>query len=187
MAHDSQDEGTTIAETLFGDNNPGGHLVATWPKSLEQLPPSLDYNIRDGYTYMYFKGDPLYPFGYGLSYTRFKMNHLRVSAPSLARDGAVTVSVDVKNTGDRAGDEVVQLYVAHPSSTVDRPRKELKGFVRLHLQAHETKTAQIPLKASTLAYWNAQNKQLEVEPETLRLMVGDSSADLKLTAKLSVK
>ncbi len=187
MAHDSQDEGTALAETLFGDANPGGHLVTTWPKSLDQLPPSLDYNIRDGYTYMYFKGDPLYPFGYGLSYTRFKMDHLKVSAPSMAKDGTVTVSVDVKNTGDRAGDEVVQLYVAHPKSAVARPREELKGFQRVHLEAHGTKTAQIPLKASTLAYWDEQSKQLEVEAEPLKLMVGDSSANLKLTANLTVQ
>ena len=72
MAHSSQDEGTALAKVLFGDYNPGGHLVETWPKSADQLPPSMDYNIRDGYTYMYFKGEPLYPFGFGLSYTTFK-------------------------------------------------------------------------------------------------------------------
>ncbi len=187
MTHDSQDEGTALAETLFGDSDPGGHLVTTWPKSLDQLPPMLDYNIRDGHTYMYFKGAPLYPFGYGLSYTRFKMSHLTVSAPSLPKDGTVTVSVDVQNTGNRAGDEVVQLYVAHPKSAVARPREELKGFLRVHLAPHETTTAAIPLQASTLAYWNEGDRKLEVEAEPLKLMVGDSSADLKLTGRLQVQ
>ena len=161
--------------------------MTTWPKSLDQLPPMLDYNIRDGHTYMYFKDAPLYPFGYGLSYTRFKMSRLKLSAPSLAKDGAVTVSVDVENTGDRAGDEVVQLYVAHPESAVARPREELKGFLRVHLGPHETTTAAIRLQASTLAYWNEQDRKLEVEAEPLKLMVGDSSADLRLTKSLEVR
>ncbi len=80
MSHSSQDEGTALAKVLFGEYNPGGHLVRTWPKSLDQLPPSMDYNIRDGYTYMYFKGEPLYPFGYGLSYTTFKYSNLHTSS-----------------------------------------------------------------------------------------------------------
>ena len=187
MTHASQDEGTAIAETLFGDYNPGGHLVTTWPKSLDQLPPLTDYDIRDGHTYMYFKGNPLYPFGYGLSYTSFKMNHLKVSSKNLAKDGSVTVSVEVKNTGSRAGDEVVQLYVAHPDSKVARPREELKGFQRVSLGPDETKRVEISLKASTLTYWNEQDKKLEVEAEPLKLMVGDSSANLKLTAAIKVQ
>ena len=89
MAHSSQDEGTALAKVLFGDYNPGGHLMRTWPKSVDQLPPSMDYNIRDGYTYMYFKGEPLYPFGFGLSYTTFKYSNLRTSSSELAKDGIV--------------------------------------------------------------------------------------------------
>ncbi len=91
MAHASQDEGTALAQVLFGDYNPGGHLVRTWPKSADQLPPRMDYNIRDGYTYMYFKGEPLYPFGFGLSYTTFKFSDLRTSSENAGerrlRDG----------------------------------------------------------------------------------------------------
>ena len=85
MAHASQDEGTALAKVLFGEYNPGGHLVVTWPKSLDQLPPMMDYNIRDGRTYMYFKGEPLYPFGYGLSYTTFKYSNLRTSSSNWPR------------------------------------------------------------------------------------------------------
>ena len=154
MVHSSQDEGTALAKVLFGEYNPGGHLTKTWPKSADMLPPSMDYNIRDGYTYMYFKGEPLFPFGYGLSYTTFKYSNLRTSSPTLAKDGAVTVSVDVTNTGSRAGDAVVQMYVKHLGSKVERPREELEGFKRVNIQPGETKNVEIPLKASTLAWWD---------------------------------
>jgi beta-glucosidase len=186
MAHSSQDEGTALAQVLFGDYNPGGHLVETWPKSLDQLPPMMDYNIRDGRTYMYFKGEPLYPFGYGLSYTTFKYSNLRTSSSQLAKDGTVTVSVDVTNTGSRAGDAVVQLYVQHLSSKVVRPREELKGFQRVTVQPNETKTVQIPLKASTLAWWDEKLPGFRVEAEPIRVMIGSSSADIQLTTKVRV-
>jgi beta-glucosidase len=187
MAHASQDEGTALAAVLFGDYNPGGHLVTTWPKGLEQEPPMMDYNIRDGRTYMYFKGEPLYPFGFGMSYTTFSYAKLRTSAPRVAKDGTVTVSVDVTNTGEREGDAVVQLYVAHPKSKIERPREELKGFKRVTLKAHETRTVEIPLKAATLAYWDEKAKALRVETEPLKVMVGDSSAHLPLEATVAVE
>jgi beta-glucosidase len=146
----------------------------------------MDYNIRDGRTYMYFKGEPLYPFGYGLSYTTFKYSNLKISSPNLAKDGAVMVTVDVTNTGSVAGDEVVQLYVKHLKSKVERPREELKGFQRVSIQPNETKTVTIPLKASDLAYWDEKQGQFVVEAEPVGLMVGDSSADLKLNATVQV-
>jgi beta-glucosidase len=186
MAHSSQDEGTALAKVLFGDYNPGGHLVTTWPKSVDQLPPMMDYNIRHGRTYMYFKGDPLYPFGYGLSYTTFAYANLKTSSKELASDGSVTVSVDVTNTGSQMGDEVVQLYVKHPKSKVERPGEELKGFQRVTLKPNETKTVQIPLKASTLAYWDEKQGRLKVEAEPVSVMVGSSSKDIKLTTEVRV-
>ena len=187
MAHSSQDEGTALAQVLFGDYNPGGRLVVTWPKSIDQLPPMMDYNIRHGRTYMYFKGEPLYPFGYGLSYTTFKYSNLRTSSAQLAKDGVITVSVDVTNTGSRAGDEVVQLYVSHPHSKVERPNKELKGFQRVSIKAGETKTVQIPLKASTLAWWDEKLPGFRVEAEPVSVMVGNSSAGIQLTTEVSVQ
>jgi beta-glucosidase len=187
MAHASQDEGTALAKVLFGDANPGGHLVVTWPKSLDQLPPMMDYNIRDGRTYMYFKGDPLYPFGFGLSYTTFKYSNLRTSAPQIAKDGSITVSVDVTNTGARAGDAVVQLYVTHLKSKVARPNEELKGFQRITLQPGETKTVAIPLQASSLAFWDEKLSNFHVESEPIKLMVGNSSADVELTSTVRVQ
>lgn len=187
MAHASEDEGTAIARVLFGDYNPGGHLVSTWPKSMDQLPAMMDYNIRDGRTYMYFKGDPLYPFGFGLSYTTFRFTNLKSDTPKAAPDGQVTISVDVTNTGSAAGDEVVQLYVKHLKSRVDRPNQELKGFERVNLNPGETKTVQIPLKIASLAFWNEKLGHFEVEKEPVRLMVGSSSKDLPLTGQILVQ
>jgi beta-glucosidase len=187
MAHSSQDEGTALAAVLFGDYNPGGHLVVTWPRSLDQEPPMMDYNIRDGRTYMYFKGEPLYPFGFGLSYTTFKYSNLKTSSPQLAKDGTVTVSVDVTNTGSRAGDAVVQMYVKHLGTKVEQPREALKGFQRVNLQANETKTVQIPLKASTLAWWDEKLPGFRVEAEPVRVMIGDSSADIALSTTVHVQ
>jgi beta-glucosidase len=187
MAHASQDEGTALAKVLFGEYNPGGHLVVTWPKSVDQLPPMMGYNIRDGRTYMYSIFKPLYPFGYGLSYTTFQYSNLKTSSAQLAADGALTVSVDVTNTGGVVGDAVVQLYVKHLKSKVDRPHKELEGFQRVSLAPNETKTVRIPLKASQLAYWDEKLGKLVVEAEPVGLMVGDSSAEIKLETMVRVE
>jgi beta-glucosidase len=186
MAHNSQEEGNALADVLFGDYNPAGRLVQAWVKSIDDLPPMMDYNIRHGRTYMYFKGEPLYPFGYGLSYTTFAYSNLRAHTARLAKDGQVTVSVKVRNTGKRDGQEVVQLYVKHMGSRVDRPIKELKGFQRLALKAGETKTVQLTLKAKDLAYWDAAKEQWVVEDEKVNLMVGASSAEVKLQQTISV-
>ncbi len=183
MAHSSQDEGTAIARVLFGDYNPGGHLVVTWPKSIDQLPPMMDYNIRDGRTYMYFKGEPLYPFGFGLSYTTFKLSKLRTPAPA---DGILNVSADVTNTGSRAGDEVVQLYVHYLKSSVSRPAEQLAGFQRVSLSPGETRTVTIPLKLDNLAYWNEKLNRFVLEKEPVELRLGDSSADILLTKTVEI-
>jgi beta-glucosidase len=187
LAHSSQDEGWAIAEALFGDYNPGGHTIVTWPASMDQLPPMMDYDIRHGRTYMYFKGKPLYPFGYGLSYTSFRMANLRTSSPSLSRAGKITVSVDVTNTGKRAGDAVPQLYVHHLGSKVERPALKLAGFKRVHVDPGQTKTVTITLNADQLAYWNVKSQSFVVEREPVRLMVGDSSANLPLTRTVQVR
>ena len=187
MAHSSQDEGTAIAQVLFGAYNPGGRLTVTWPKSIEQLPPMMDYDIRHGRTYMYFKGEPLYPFGFGLSYTTFKLVNMTTSATRLPKDGAVTVRVEVSNTGARVGDEVVQIYARHEGSKVERPRLQLVGFQRVTLQPNETRTVEIPVQASRLAYWNARAKALEVESEKVSLLAGDSSANPPLKATVDIR
>jgi beta-glucosidase len=164
---------------------PAGWVV-TWPRSLDQLPPMMDYDIRHGHSYMYFRLKPLYPFGYGLSYTRFAYSNLRTSSEQMKRDDEITVSVDVRNTGSRAGDEVVQMYVAHLNSKVERPIEELKGFKRIALQPGETNTVALPLKASALAYWNSATGAFEVEADRINVKVGSSSADFKLQQLLGV-
>jgi beta-glucosidase len=186
MAHNSQETGHALADVLFGDYNPAGRLVQTWPRSEDDLPPMLDYNIRHGRTYMYLQKEPLYPFGHGLSYTTFEYSNLRTDADALDAGGGATVSVDVKNTGDLAGDEVVQLYVRHLDSKVDRPQQELRGFRRVHVEPGATQTVQIPLAAASLAYWNADDDRFEVESDRVEIQVGSSSADIRLKTELAV-
>lgn len=183
LAHNSQEEGTAIAEALFGDINPGGRLVATWPASLGQLPPLMDYNIRDGHTYMYFKGEPVFPFGFGLSYTTFRYDNLRAN---LALKGDIKVQVDVTNTGRRAGDEVVQLYVKHIGSKVPRPSQELKAFRRVTLQPGETKTVDLPVAGDDLRYWNDPAGAWVLEKDQVEIRVGPSSADTPLKTTLAI-
>ena len=186
MAQNGQELGNALADALFGDVNPGGRLVHTWVRSLDDLPPRLDYDLRRGRTYMYFGGEPLYPFGYGLSYTTFTYTNLRVSAPQLGATAPVRVQVDVRNTGKRAGDEVVQLYVQHLGATVYRPLKELRGFQRITLEPGEVRTVSFALTARDLAYWDADTQQWRTEAEPIRIQVGASSKDIRLEGTVRV-
>ncbi|MGB7758897.1 MAG: glycoside hydrolase family 3 C-terminal domain-containing protein [Bryobacteraceae bacterium] len=186
MSHNSQEEGTAIADVLFGDYNPAGRLVHTWPKSTDQLPPMMDYDIRHGRTYMYAKEEPLYPFGFGLSYTTFRYANLRTSSPALKAVGEITVSVEVTNTGSRDGDEVVQFYARHLGSKVDRPARELKGFGRVNIPRGQTRTVSVPLKAESLAYWDEAGNKFVVEPESVEILAGASSADIRLRKTITV-
>jgi beta-glucosidase len=180
-----QASGTAIADVLFGDYNPGGRLPVTFYKSVNDLPPFDDYKMA-GRTYRFFNGAPLYPFGFGLSYTTFAYKNIRTSAESVEKDGSVTVSVDVTNTGTRAGDEVVQLYVRHDGSAVERPKQDLRGYSRVELAPGETKTVTMRLDAKSLAYWNAGEHRWVVEGEPIRLRVGASSAEIRLEKAIRV-
>jgi beta-glucosidase len=186
MTHASQELGNGLADVLLGDFNPSGRLAQTWPASLDQLPPMMDYDIRHGHTYMYFKGEPQYAFGHGLSYTSFAYANLRASAPRLSPGAPVTVSVDVTNTGSRAGEEVVQLYVRYPESKVVRPLKQLRGFQRVSLAPGETRAVALQLAAEDLAYWSAESHAWVVEPGRVELMVGPSSADADLELRRTI-
>jgi beta-glucosidase len=186
MTHASQELGNALGDVLFGDVDPGGRLAQTWPQSLEQLPPMMDYDIRNGRTYMYFEGEPQYHFGHGLSYTTFAYANLRTSSSTLEQDGAVDVSVDVTNTGTRAGDEVVQLYVRYPQSGVSRPQKQLRGFQRIGLQPGETKSVTLRLVADDLSYWDPAQHNWVVEPGPVELLVGHSSADGDLVLRETI-
>lgn len=186
LSQNSQELGNALADVLVGDVNPAGRLVQTWPRSLAQLPPMMDYDIRHGRTYQYFTEDPLYPFGFGLSYTEFAYSDLSLSADTVSAGGTVTVSVAVTNTGSRAGDEVVQLYVRYPNSSVSRPLKQLTGFRRVTIAPGETQTVTLPLAASQLAYWDTAQHRFTVEPGSVQIFVGASSADSRLETTLGV-
>lgn len=186
IAHSSQEEGSALADVLFGDYTPGGRLNQTWPKSLAQVPPMDDYDIRHGRTYMYFKGEPLYPFGYGLSYTTFQYSNVKLSSPSIHIVGEAEITVDVKNTGTRTGDEVVQLYVRHLPLQPDRPKQELRGFQRLTLAPGEQRSVSFPVKAESLSWWNETQHRLEVKKGRVQLMVGSSSSDIRSEETLQI-
>jgi beta-glucosidase len=171
---------------LFGDYNPAGRLVHTWPQSIDQLPPMMDYNIRHGRTYMYFKGKPLFPFGYGLSYTAFSYSRLQTSSKMLRTGGTLKVSLKVQNTGTRAGDEVVQMYVRHLGSKVERPLQELRGFQRINLRSGETKTVSLMLKASDLTYWSTTEHKFVLDQDKLEIMIGSSSSDIRSKELINV-
>lgn len=179
ITHAAQEQGTAMANVLFGEYNPAGRLVQTWPKGLDQLPRMSDYKITDGRTYMYFKQEPLYSFGFGLSYTDFEYSNLQTSSRQVKSGESITVSVDIKNIGTLDGDEVVQLYVQHPGSKVERPLKELKGFERVHIRAGEIRTVQIELNVDELAYWNMETHGFELEKGSVKLLVGSSSEDIR--------
>jgi beta-glucosidase len=185
--HAGQDLGTALADVLFGDYTPGGKLTSTWYSSLSQIPAINNYDIINGKrTYMYFDQTPLYPFGYGLSYTSFTYSNFRLSATSAAGNATITASVDVKNAGTVAGDEVVQLYAHDQTSSLKMPIKQLVGFARVNIGAGATTTVNIPLPVSELAYWDTSRNALYVEPGTFNVMVGSSSADIRLTTTLAV-
>ena len=177
--------GTAIADVLFGDYNPGGRLPVTFYRSVNDLPPFDDYRMA-GRTYRFFTGKPLYPFGHGLSYTKFKYGKLRVSGKALPSDGTVTVSVEVKNTGKRPGDEVVQLYVRHRGKTVERPLQDLRGYQRLRLLPGESRTVEFPLAGSALAYWDSTAHRWTVEAEKVGLLIGASSRNIRQRKTITV-
>lgn len=186
MTHNSQEEGHGLADVLFGDYSPAGRLTQTWPTGDAQLLPILDYNLLHGRTYLYSKEKPLYPFGYGLSYTTFVYQKLNLSAPKMDPDGNVKVTVRVKNTGKRASDEVVQMYVQHLGSAVTRPQLELKSFKRVRIEAGAEKDVTLELRARDLAYWNAPNHAWQVEKEQVRVLAGGSSDKLPVQAIVDV-
>ena len=179
--------GNAIADVLFGDANPGGRLPVTFYRSVQQLPPFADYDMK-GRTYRYFTGEPLYPFGYGLSYTRFDYSDLQTTTSSPGAGDPFEVSVAVKNIGDRAGDEVVQLYVRAESASRPMPIEQLRGFTRVALQPGEQKRVRFRLRAlDDFAYHDDARKAFAVEPGAYELRVGASSQDVRQRTRVRVR
>jgi beta-glucosidase len=173
-----QEGGTALADILFGDANPGGKLPVTVARSVGQLPMFYNQKPSAHRGYLFDSKDPLFPFGFGLSYTTFDISPPHLSAGKINADGTVTVSIDVRNTGKVAGDEVVQLYVHEMVSSVTRPVEELKGFRRVTLAPGQTTTVQFTLDRSAFALWDEHMKHV-VEPGNFEIMVGPNSVDLK--------
>jgi beta-glucosidase len=187
VSQSSQEMGNAIADVIFGKVSPAGRLVQTWITSIDQLPPILDYNIRSGRTYMYGKEIPLFPFGYGLTYTSFNYSGLRAEKEYLKINEAVNLTFDLKNTGDYDSDEVTQLYVSFPDSKVNRPKIALKGFKRVYVGKGETIQVSIPLYAADLTYWDADKQEFVLEKGRVKIFIGSSSADFKLQGEIQTK
>lgn len=181
-----EETGHAVADVLLGTVNPSGHLPHTVYASEAQVPPIDEYDVRKGFTYQYLKGEPLYAFGHGLSYTRFDCQKLTLSSNRIATDGTVSVKVEVVNTGTRPGAEVVQLYVRKKDGAADRPLRTLRGFQRVSLKAGESRSVEIPLAAEKLASWDESTHGWRVEPGDYSIEIGTSSADIRQTATLSI-
>jgi beta-glucosidase len=166
--------GQAIAETLFGDNNPAGRLTITFPRSLGQLPDYYSYDPSRIHKYVDDDGKPLFPFGFGLSYTTFRYDHLAVQAPAPGSNGNIRIAVDVTNTGQKDGDEVAQLYMREDVGSVETPDRLLQGFSRIHLKPQETKTLTFSVPQKQLAVWNAESRWA-VEAGNYTVWVGGSS------------
>jgi len=153
IANNSQELGNGLADVLFGKVNPAGRTTQTWVRDIADLPPMMDYNIRNGRTYMYFAGKPLYPFGHGLSYTTFEYGSLKM--PESFAD-STQIAVKIRNTGSFDGEEVVQLYVEYPSSRIARPNRQLVGFERVMVPAGQERKVILTLKALDMAFWDEE-------------------------------
>jgi beta-glucosidase len=186
--------GNAVADLLFGDVNPGGKLPVSWPRTAGSEPLYYNHTIthepedapRFTSRYWDINSKPLYPFGYGLSYSTFKFANLQLSKTSMGIGETTEVSVDVTNTGSVAGDAVAQIYIHQRYGSASRPVRQLKGFERIALQPGETKTLKFPLGKDEIKYWNPQTKQWIVEPSEFDVWAGEDSkaslhADLKVT------
>jgi beta-glucosidase len=177
--------GQAIAETLFGDNDPAGRLTITFPRSVGQLPDFYNSDPSRIHKYVDDDGKPLFPFGFGLSYTAFRYDRLVAQPPASGSDKPVQVTVEVTNAGDRSGDEVVQLYFREDVSSVETPDRSLAGFSRIHLRPQESKTVTFEIPQSQLAIWNAEGKWV-IEPGQFTLWAGGSS-QASLTAQFHLQ
>jgi beta-glucosidase len=189
-----QEQGNSLADVLFGDHNPAGRLSVTFPANPSQVPPwgvtqTVYEGAGEGRGYFYHDRNnlvPLFPFGHGLSYTSFQYSNLRVSPATIGPSGTITVQVDVQNTGARAGEEVVQLYVADPVASVERRVKDLRGFQRVAFAPGERKTVTFTLREPDLAFWNDATSAWLAEAGAFNVLVGASSRDIRLQGSFNL-
>jgi beta-glucosidase len=181
-----EETGNAVADVLFGDVSPAGRLPVSVPRSVGSIPAYYNRKPSADRLHLFEEAGPLWPFGHGLSYTTFRYDHLTVTPAKIRRDQTARVSVNVTNTGRRASDEVVQLYLHDVVSSVTRPIKELKGFRRIHLRPGESARVELALGPAELSLWDAQMKRV-VEPGVFEIMVGASSSDIRQRTKLEVE
>jgi beta-glucosidase len=185
--HAGEQTGAALADVLFGDYDPSGRLTQTWYASDAELPSILDYDIaKSGMTYEYQRSAPLYPFGYGLSYTSFRYSNLRLSSPSVDQHGTVRVTLDVTNTGSRAGTDVVQLYTHERRSRTTQPIEQLRGFTRVTLAPGRTARVTLTLKVADLAFWDVTRDRNVVESGVYDVRIGSDADHVALAAPLTV-
>jgi beta-glucosidase len=178
--------GTAIARALLGLDNPGGRLPYTVYADLRGVPPQNEYDVSKGFTYMYFKGLPLYAFGFGLSYTSFAYSDLKVRTLAPGPNGEAEISFNLRNTGERSGAEVAQLYTHRQQSTVVQPIESLRAFRRVLLQPGEAQTLRFRVPAKQLAFYDVRAHRFVVEPGTFDVLVGSSSDDIRLRGSLQI-
>jgi beta-glucosidase len=181
-----QQGGNAVADVLFGDYNPAGRLPVTFYKSIKDLPSFENYSM-EGRTYRYFTGEPLYPFGYGLSYTRFDYSNMRVTRPTVRANDTIRVALSISNSGKFDGDEVVQVYVRHAAGRSGDPSKSLKGFLRTHVNRGEKRSVEIPVAAKDLRRYNEKKNRYEIVPGVYELQIGSSSSDIMGTVRVQVR
>lgn len=176
----SQELGHAVSDVIFGHYNPAGRLTQTWVKNITDLPHMMDYDITHGRTYMYFKEKPLYPFGYGLSYTRFNYSGTALNDRVIERGDTLRVCFNLKNSGDMDGDEVVQLYVSARKHTDKDPIKQLKAFQRISLRKGEMKKVELTVPYTELQVWDEKQNRFILPDKEMTLEIGASSSDIRL-------
>lgn len=176
----SQELGHAVSDVIFGHYNPAGRLTQTWVKNITDLPHMMDYDITHGRTYMYFKEKPLYPFGYGLSYTRFNYSGTALNDRVIERGDTLRVCFNLKNSGNMDGDEVVQLYVSARKHTDKDPIKQLKAFQRISLRKGETKKVELTVPFTELQVWDEKQNRFILPDKEMTLEIGASSSDIRL-------
>jgi beta-glucosidase len=177
--------GQAVAEVLFGEINPSGHLPLTFYRATEDLPAFTDYSMSNR-TYRYFSGKPLYAFGHGLSYTQFDYKDGKLASKKIAANGTAKVTFTLNNSGRYDGDDVAQVYYRHIDSRVAQPKLALCGFARVHVKRGESKTVTVEVPAERLRYWDTQSKQYVVEPGEYEVLVGTASDDIRLTLPMTI-
>lgn len=176
----SQELGHAVSDVIFGHYNPAGRLTQTWVKNITDLPHMMNYDITHGRTYMYFKEKPLYPFGYGLSYTRFNYSRTTLNDRVIERGDTLRICFNLKNSGDMDGDEVVQLYVSARKHTDKDPIKQLKAFQRISLRKGETKKVELTVPYTELQVWDEKQNRFILPDKEMTLEIGASSSDIRL-------